>query len=53
MKEFNLRNVPAGAHEMIAWLIVLMMMLFGYKYLREIVEYVLLKFYDYFIQHRF
>ncbi|SFP80685.1 hypothetical protein [Parafilimonas terrae] len=53
MKEINLKNIPAGTHEMMAWLIVLMIMVFGYKYLREFVEYVLLKFYEYFIQHKF
>jgi hypothetical protein len=53
MKELNIRNLPTGTYEIAVWLIILMTMIFGYRYIKEIVEYVLLKLYEYFIQHKF
>jgi hypothetical protein len=53
MKELNIRNVPMGTYEIAVWLIMLLAMLFGYKYIKEIIGYILLKLYEYFIQHRF
>jgi hypothetical protein len=53
MKELNVRGIPTGTYEIAAWLIMLLTMLFGYKYIKEIIEYVLLKLYEYFIQHKF
>jgi len=53
MKELNIRNVPTGTYEIAVWLVILMTMIFGYRYIKEIVEYVLLKLYEYFIQHKF
>lgn len=53
MKELNLKNVPTGTYEIAVWLITLMTILFGYRYIREIIGYVLLKLYEYFIQHKF
>jgi hypothetical protein len=53
MKELNIKNIPAGIYEKAAWLITLMVMFFGYKYIREIIGYVLMKFYGFFIQRGF
>jgi hypothetical protein len=53
MKELNISDVPTGTYEIAMWLIMLLTMLFGYKYIKEIIEYVLLKLYEYFIQHKF
>lgn len=53
MKELNIKNVPPGTYEIVGWVIIIMIMLFGYKYLREIIEYILLKLYEFFIQHKF
>ncbi len=53
MKELNIRNLPTGTNEIAAWLIMLLAIVFGYKYIKEIIEYVLLKLYEYFIQHKF
>lgn len=53
MKEINISAVPTGTYEIAAWLIILLSLMFGYKYIKEITEYVLLKLYEYFIQHKF
>ena len=52
MKEINIRAVPTGTYEIAAWLVMLMVMLFGYRYIKEIAEYVLIKLYEFFIQHK-
>ena len=53
MKALNITDVPAGTYEIAVGLIMLMTMIFGYKYFKEIVEFVLLRLYQYFIQHKF
>jgi len=53
MKELNMSAVPTGTYEIVVWLIMLMTVFFGYKYIKEIAEYILLKLYEYFIQHKF
>jgi hypothetical protein len=53
MKELNIWDIPTGTYEIAVWLITVLTMLFGYKYIKEIIEYVLLKLYEYFIQHKF
>jgi hypothetical protein len=52
MKELNAIDI-SGTYEIAAWLIMLLTMLLGYKYFKEIIEYVMLKLYEYFIQHKF
>lgn len=52
MKELNIRSIPTGTYEIAAWLVMVMAMLFGYKYIKEIIEYVLWKLYEYFIEHK-
>ena len=53
MKELNIWDIPTGTYEIAVWLITVLTMLFGYKYIKEIIGYILLKLYEYFIQHRF
>ena len=53
MKDLNIKNIPAGTYEIAVWLIMFMVVIFGYRYIKEIIEYVLLKLYEYFIQHKF
>ena len=50
MKEIKM--IPAGIYEIFAWLIIMLLILIGYKYIREVIEYVLLKLYEFFIQHK-
>jgi len=52
MKELNIKNVPAGTYEIVALLIMITVVIFGYRYIKEIIEYVLLKLYEYFIQYK-
>ena len=52
MNEMNIKSPTGSIYEIVAWLISGLVLLFGYNYIKEIIEYVLLKLYEFFIQRK-